>query len=93
MKSPFRWVGIGFRCPQMSRFPAAMLTGVPGRQQQQVSENRLLPGKNGSVDMSGIFFHSRYGSIFVPSTFKKAASQEGCAGQAGAVTRLPSVWD
>ena len=30
--------------------------------------------------------------IFVPSTARNWASQAGCAGQAGAVTRLPSVW-
>ena len=32
------------------------------------------------------------GWILVPSTFKNLASQAGCAGQAGAVTRLPSTW-
>jgi hypothetical protein len=30
-------------------------------------------------------------SIFVPSTFRKFASQAGWAGQAGAVTKLPSM--
>jgi hypothetical protein len=32
-----------------------------------------------------------YGSIFVPNTFKNFASHSGWAGQAGAVTRLPST--
>jgi len=32
-----------------------------------------------------------YNSIFVPSTVRNCAIQAGCAGHAGAVTRLPSV--
>ena len=32
-----------------------------------------------------------HGSIRVPRTSRKRASQAGCAGQAGAVTRLPST--
>jgi hypothetical protein len=34
---------------------------------------------------------THYGSIFVPNTFKNFASHSGCAGQAGAVTKLPST--
>lgn len=30
-------------------------------------------------------------SIFVPKTFRNSASQLGCAGHAGAVTKLPST--
>lgn len=33
-----------------------------------------------------------YGSILVPSTLRNSASQSGCAGQSGAVTRLPPTW-
>ena len=33
-----------------------------------------------------------YNSMRVPSTFKNLASHWGWAGQAGAVTRLPSTW-
>lgn len=34
---------------------------------------------------------SVYGSIFVPSTCRNFVSHSGCAGHAGAVTRLPST--
>lgn len=33
-----------------------------------------------------------YSTILVPNTVKNLASQSGCAGHAGAVTRLPSTW-
>ena len=33
-----------------------------------------------------------YGWIFVPSTSRNLASHAGCAGQAGALTSLPSTW-
>lgn len=41
----------------------------------------------GSVDNFQV-----YGLISVPSTFKNLAIHSGWAGQAGAVTRLPSTW-
>jgi len=41
---------------------------------------------------SGQRFWKFYNSIFVPKTFRNFASQSGCAGQAGAVTRFLSTW-
>lgn len=41
--------------------------------------------------VSQLLFVPRYGSMRVPSTWRKAASHFGWAGQAGAVTSLPAV--
>jgi hypothetical protein len=37
------------------------------------------------------WYAESYGSIFVPNTYRNLAIQAGLAGQAGAVTRLPSA--
>jgi len=57
--------------------------------------NELLIKKYGRNIASSSFFHIFnvfYILISAPSTFKNFASHSGCAGQAGAVTKLPSTW-
>jgi hypothetical protein len=38
-----------------------------------------------------LLIYFSHGSIFVPSTSRNLASHSGCAGHAGAVTKLPSM--
>ena len=63
-----------------------------GHRQLAAGSHLRQPAGHRPGRLSGVRGHGDQGSIRVPSTSRNRASHRGWAGQAGAVTRLPSTW-